>query len=231
MIESIKVSGDNYTRAVLMFRDCKVNPRMNLLFGGNGAGKTTFIKYITKCVNSKVLSKNLHLLNGYDTFTLYSFSNSENNYNNVGHSRRFGFDIDPGMALKKYAVSSLSEGQGIIYSLEDFLYFLENNLPYKKNASNVITIDEMDSGLSVDNIEYVMKRLNKLIETRDDIQMFISFNNYATCEFNKDDIISMYTGKSIKIKGYKQFKYYLNMNRDKLLAKRKNNQFTGEILY
>lgn len=230
MIKSIEIGSGTSARKILMFRKCEIHNRMNLLFGGNGAGKTTFIKYLSQCTNNKELNKNLQLVDDYTRFTLYSFSNSENNYNKVGHSSRFGLDINPEVALKKYSASALSEGQSIIYSLEDFLYFLENHLPYEEGSSNLITIDEIDSGLSVDNIEYVMKRLNKLLESRKDVQMFISFNNYAICENNPKDILSMYTGKYIEIYGYKQFKYYLNLNRNKLLKKRKNNQFTGEIL-
>ena len=107
---------------------------------------------------------------------------------------------------------------------------LENNLPYENDVSNVILMDEIDSGLSVDNIKYVMDRVNNILSERKDIQMFISFNNYAVCENNPNNVLSMYTGKYIKINGYRQFRYYIGINRDKLLKKRKNNQFTGEIL-
>lgn len=231
MIGLVNIDSDTRAYNILMFRKCKIERQVNLLFGGNGAGKTTFIDYLKECTNNRRLNKNIQLMDGYESFTLYAFSNSGNNYKKVGSAKsKLGDSTDPGMIVKKYNASRLSEGQSIIYSIEDFLWFLENQLPYKEKESNVITIDEMDSGLSVDNIEYVMTRLNNLARARDDVQMFISFNNYATCEYNRADVLSMYTGKYVEINGYKQFRRYITMNRDRLLKKRKNNQFTGEIL-
>lgn len=215
---------------ILMFNSCKCNKNLNLLFGANGVGKTSFLKYIDKCTNNKDLSNNIRLREGYKAFNLYSFSNSDNNYREVGRSSNFGIYPEAHSIVKKYAASSLSEGQSIIFSIQDFLEYLENNLPYENEVSNVILMDEIDSGLSVDNIKYVMDRVNNIINERKDIQMFISFNNYAVCENNPNNVLSMYTGKYIKINGYRQFRYYIGINRDKLLKKRKNNQFTGEIL-
>ena len=194
---------------IVMFNSCKCNKNLNLLFGANGVGKTSFLKYIDKCTNNKDLSNNIRLREGYKAFNLYSFSIS---------------------IFSMISSSSLSEGQSIIFSIQDFLEYLENNLPYENDVSNVILMDEIDSGLSVDNIKYVMDRVNNILSERKDIQMFISFNNYAVCENNPNNVLSMYTGKYIKINGYRQFRYYIGINRDKLLKKRKNNQFTGEIL-
>lgn len=229
MIRHITIGKNTVANDILMFKRCMIDRQMNLLFGGNGVGKTTFIEYLSKCTNDRAFNKNIQLMDGYKSFTLYSFSNSGNNYRRVGHSTRFGIEVSPDLAIKKLKASQLSEGQSIVYSIEDFLWFLENQLEYKNNSGNVITIDEMDSGLSVDNIEYIMGRLNKIVNERDDVQMFISFNNYAVCEYNQSDILSMYTGKYITLKGYKQFRRYININRDRLLKKRNNNQFIDDF--
>ena len=92
-----------------------------------------------------------------------------------------------------------------------------------------VVFDEMDSGLSVDNIDYIMNKVIDISEVRSDIQFVISFNNYAVCrKYTK--IKSMMTGGTLEMNSYNQFYKFISSNHNIILSKRNRNMFTGEIL-
>lgn len=93
-----------------------------------------------------------------------------------------------------YDAESLSEGQSVMYSVKDFLKLLLNDESLHKDGHGlIILLDEIDSGLSLDNIDYVCGKLKRIIRKWDDIQIFLAFNSPEILRYFPY-VLSMYDG-------------------------------------
>lgn len=190
MIKSIKVKPNSFEEDILLFKTAKFK-KLNILFGGNGVGKTTLLNGI---INNRLeLETKKELI-------IKSYINSKDNFRHINQVTY----KDMGRALlQKVNANELSEGQSIIYSL---LAYIENT---KKIASNnpdktvVLVLDEIDSGLSAENINMILHLICDLLKMGN-IQLFISSNHYHFVYVFKN-VFNMYTGKWIEINSYDEY--------------------------
>ncbi|MNW63318.1 hypothetical protein D3C74_415190 [compost metagenome] len=111
----------------------------------------------------------------------------------------------------------MSEGQSIIYSILSFFDFVIKKASDNKDKTIVILLDEVDSGLSVENINMLLHIINDMPKNT---QFFISTNQYHWVYAIKRGI-NMYNGEQITINSYDEFFNLLTSNMQELGQKRK----------
>lgn len=227
MISKLKVQKNTLLSDVLLFDEMELG-KINLLGGPNGSGKSTLISHL---INYWTHTKKSDLDLEFDKeMDVYTYINSKQNrrYMDKNPDISYADLCRPNIQLLKLASQSMSEGQSIVYSMFDILNSLAE-IPFSDNRDILIVFDEMDSGLSLDNIDYIMNKVYEISEVRDDMQFIIAFNNYAVCrKYHK--VKSMIDGKTINIQSYEEFFKFISSNHNTILEKRNYNMFTGEIL-
>lgn len=185
MIRKITLREDHELGERIRFSELEVQ-RINLLFGGNGAGKSTLIKDLSSgmAVSRYVPDRQFEVEVDGDPIIL-CYSNTANNWINVKEVTS-AFE-----AARMLTCSGYSEGQAMIQSTHDFLHVLEEADPSKEYC---VFIDEIDSGLDPLNLRKIVKKLIKIINTNEKMQLFISFNNFELTKLH-NVWLNMYTGK------------------------------------
>lgn len=188
MIKNIKVVNKEL-KDILLFDEIQNVKKLNVLFGGNGVGKTTFLNAIR--------DNQLEIETSEDII-LKSFTNSLentriNSQKELHTTREF---------VKAMNVKSYSEGQSILHYVLSFLYDIKE-LASETDKSIVVLLDEVDSGLSAENIQMLMWQIKELIETKK-VQFFISTNHYHFVYIVKH-VLNMYEGTYMDIKSYDDY--------------------------
>lgn len=219
MIKSISINKGSNLEEILFFDNEIELKQVTLLFGANGVGKSSLIKEMLK-------QKEVEFNCDKET-KLYSYINTEQNFRNMDKNSNLSYEdmFNPYLINKKYNADELSEGQSIIYSLQD-IFELCVQIKDDSNDS-VILLDEIDSGLSIDNVDYLSDKIKEITDKYSNIQFIIAFNNFEFCR-NFPKVFNMYNGKYITIESYEQYRDIINSNREMLLEKRHNNMFTGD---
>lgn len=197
-------------------------PGVNLLFGGNGQGKSSLIEYLkTLCGvkqpmgKEKGIFKYSRLTKTNELVKVYTFINRENNASYFDGDT-YDQDFYTFNLVRKWQAGSRSEGQSVIQSIADFLYVLDG---LDKDTKAIILMDEIDSGLDACMCKYLVSRLKKVIKDKPNLQMFIAFNQY---EISKLDSkwINICTGLIEDCpKTYEE--YYKRLSENKKRFKRK----------
>jgi Fe-S cluster assembly ATPase SufC len=102
---------------------------------------------------------------------------------------------DIGFHALQWDARSLSEGQSVIFSIMDLLDSLDTD-EIVDGEHTTIVLDEIDSGLSIDNIDMVMKKIRRIVKRRNDIQIIFSFNQPRVLKWFPN-VLSMYDGSRI----------------------------------
>lgn len=217
MIKSIIATEDSLLSKVLFFREIELQ-QVTLLMGGNGVGKSTLL--------NEILNQRCDIVTPEPT-RMYSYVNSKQNFKEMDRNDQLSYQdmFDPNLISRKFSAGELSEGQSIIYSLQE-IFQLCKYLSEEPTENFIVLLDEIDSGLSVDNVEYLAKKIKRIAKSNPNIQFLIAFNNYEFCREFKT-VFNMYTGKWTTISSYDDYRNTIKSNRKELLKKRKNNQFTG----
>lgn len=128
------------------------NNRLIMLWGGNGVGKSSLLELISQNKEQKiyywVASKDAPLRNG----------------NEVGLENILNFSL-------LYDSKISSEGQNITVTFSQHL----NEVP---DDTEILLIDELDSGLSAEHIHICMSILSDWLKEHKKTQCFLSINNY-----------------------------------------------------
>lgn len=192
------------TKDRIWYHELHLRKGLNILFGGNGAGKTSTFKIIKSRVNGK-WSKLKELPKGSVEIEVdgqpfrnlvYSFSNSDNNPMRLDDESIYGLG-GYGLARKAQGFN-WSEGMNVSVAVHDFLYALEHH--FEEDA--LVLIDEIDSGLDAHSCNLVMKALCKIMKKKPNIYVLLAFNQYemarAYAKANPKDAnwINIYTGQS-----------------------------------
>ncbi len=198
MITKINTIKGSFEDDILLFKE--VTPKkLNILFGGNGVGKTTFLNGI---VNSTLK------IESSDKYDVLSFVNSQNNFK---HNNPHPFDNEfNNKLIQKVESGTMSEGQSIIFSVIDFFKKVKEKSSSTKNTI-VVILDEVDSGLSAENINMILHFIAEITNEYNNVQFFISSNAYHFVYVFKT-VLSMYNGKFITINSYEKFYQILTEN-------------------
>ncbi len=211
MIKNIKLNCDR--EHIFLFDEIKNLKQVNLLFGGNGVGKTSFLKGIR---NLDFELKNDYDKANKDDLIIKSYTNSlDNSKTNKRKEVKTKEDI-----VKALNSSEYSEGQSILFHLLSFLADVED---INSDKQIIVLLDEIDSGLSAENINVVIWRIKELTDKNKNIQFFISTNDYHWIYVYKE-VVNMYTGEYIKIDSYDNY-YKLLSEGIQILAKSGKRNF------
>jgi Fe-S cluster assembly ATPase SufC len=103
--------------------------------------------------------------------------------------------FDPTFLKMQWDAKSISEGQSVIYSIMELLNFA---LHRDDNGEDLmIVLDEIDSGLSIDNVDVVMRKIKRIVK-RGDTQFIFSFNQPRVLKWFPH-VLSMYDGTKLTL--------------------------------
>lgn len=195
MIKNIKI---NYKfdkgEPRVYFKKLNLNPDINILYGGNGIGKSSLLKILeSKLKNAKNYNKQI-IVDKDTKNKMYIYKNSRDN---IKESKLFD-----GMP-EQFVMYFKSEGEGIYLSLHHFIGALEDAIKNDECDINIVFIDELDSGLSCELQSRLFKRIKKLANKG--IQFIITVNTYQLIRDNKGECVNMLNGEHIKLNSYDEF--------------------------
>lgn len=128
--------------------------------------------------------------------------------------------------FNRISTSSVSEGQSLVLTINSFFESMKYGAKNQGNVERdiVFLIDEMDSGLSIENIDWVASELKTLYRLLPKSQFIVFFNNYesyAKLSRYKDAItLSMYDGKPVSFRSYDEYADFIRSNQKKFCRKR-----------
>lgn len=219
MINKIYIKDKSDLNEILFPKEIDLSSQVVLLFGGNGVGKSTLIKTI---LGEKYRGEFKSDITG-NSMTMFRYIDSEQNSRELQRNPMVGYNgmFNMHNIANMINAQELSEGQSIIYTVQEFLHLAKEQ---DIDKESLFVVDEVDSGLSVDNIIWLCDEIKCIAKNNPNIQFVIAFNNYEFCE-QFSEVTSMYTGEKLVINSYDQYKKELLKWRKKLLKKRDNNQF------
>ena len=193
MILNFSVKANTNEDKILLFKNGDFTQFENNvipLFGPNGVGKSTLINgLINQSLNIKSSKPGI----------CYSYQNSKDNFK-TRQARNLPESFDPFFLNMKFNSQYISEGQSIIYSMFDLLDAFKKNgaFEYHKDKDSIVLLDEIDSGMSIDNIDTTMRKIKYISRIRDDIQIIMSFNSPRVLKWFPE-VFSMYDGNKLTL--------------------------------
>lgn len=206
MSRKFKLSNDWYGKdECKMFNKTYVqlSPGLTVLVGCNGAGKTTILNQINQYLQEKEIPvlyhSNLH--DGESSLKSKAVLNGK-------------FDIVARLVMS-------SEGENIVNVLEDTTKKMGEFSRSNKNSKELwFLFDAIDSGLSIDNIEYLKEKLIKFViqyEKNKDVYFVVSANSY---EFARNEkCLDVINGNYIKFKDYEEYREFILKSHEQKLAR------------
>lgn len=130
-----------------------------------------------------------------NNMVMFSYCNAEDNFTRK-KPQSINESFDPWFIKSHFDAKSISEGQSIIYSAFDLIDGLKpgKDMFGDGESDTLIMLDEIDSGMSIDNIDTTMRKIRYILSKRKNIQIFMSFNSPRVIRFFPY-VISMYDGK------------------------------------
>lgn len=130
--------------------------------------------------------------------------------------------------LKIYNSSAYSEGQGMIHFLLPFLYDIKDFAGKNNDKDVIVLIDEMDSGLSIENINMLLHIIIEICDEYKNVQFFISSNHYHYAYVFKK-VLNMYDGQLVNIDSYED--YFARLNEGIQIMHKANRDFSFLNVY
>ena len=161
-----------------------------------------------------------------DKLQLFKYNNSSNNFRQMDISPERGADNFMAAVALRWNARELSEGQSIVYSTDGlFDLLLKNNEEdiIEKDKIYLITLDEIDSGLSIDNIESVMKKIKRITKKYNNVWFIMSYNNPYINKFYPK-AFNMYNGLKEEINSMDEFIDKIKEHKKQLDKARKNSK-------
>jgi len=197
MVESITINPETRTSKILFFDKIDLTQftsNVIPLFGPNGAGKSTLLQSIIDRGFRKSNDVTVNITKGIGT-TFFAYRNSVDNFKNA-EPRTIDQTYDPVFNKLKWDARLISEGQSVIFSIMDLLDHLYNEYKHVSESDVFVVLDEIDSGLSIDNIDVVMRKIKRITRISKQVQLMLSFNNPRVLKWFPE-VLSMYDGTKI----------------------------------
>ena len=201
MIQKITVLPDTRASHIFFFKEMDLtklpDPRMVLLFGPNGAGKSTLIDAIIK--NGINRRPEIIIDRTPAETAVYAYENSKDNFKSR-EARSYSEAFDPYFLNSRFDAKAISEGQSVIYSAFALLDGLRPSKDmFGQNAEEtLVLLDEIDSGMSLDNIDIAMRKIKYALSKRKDLQIIMSFNSPRILK-HFPHVVSMYDGSVLTL--------------------------------
>lgn len=224
MITSFSVKPNSFEEAVLFFKEAdftQFTNRVIPLFGPNGVGKSTLIKSLEKKTKLNVQ---------WDRPTyIFSYQNARDNFK-IREARTYAEAFDPSFMNAKFDAKGISEGQSVVYSMFDLLDGFKKNgqLEPVEGKDYLVLLDEIDSGMSIDNIDVTMRKIKYLVRTRKDLQFIMSFNSPRVVK-HFPQVLSMYDGQMIELHNEDEMLAEINRHKKEFDKARKNSKGRPKI--
>ena len=217
MLRGIKVKKSTMCDDIFFFDEMDFDKlddkRMILLFGPNGAGKSTLLNQIITSASNPDRSE-IEVIRDQNRMSIYTYFNRTDNFR-CRRSRSLAEEYDINMLADRFNANSVSEGQSIVYSVIDLLIGLT---PGKKmftvanGVQSLVILDEIDSGLSIDNIDLFMRKIKNILKKRDDVQFIMSFNSPRVLK-HFGQVISMYDGSVLNMRSEDDMLEQINIHK------------------
>ena len=223
MIKSITIKDQSFLEDILFFKTAdfsQFDNRVVPLFGPNGAGKSTLIQSIE--------NRSLEIELTRPTL-IFSYQNGRDNFK-IREPRTYAEAFDPAFVNARFDAKAISEGQSIMYSMFDLLYgFMKNGgLPPQEGKDIAVLLDEIDSGMSIDNIDITMRKLKYIVSHRPDVQFIMSFNSPRVVK-HFPQVLSMYDGTMIELHNDDEMLAEINRHKKMFNKARKNSRGRPKI--
>lgn len=201
MIQKITVNPNTKASEILFFQEADLtklpDPRIVMLFGPNGAGKSTLIEEIIACGSKN--QPGIHLTHTDTPMHIYSYENATDNFKNR-KERSYIEAFNPFFLSGRMDAHQISEGQSILYSVLDLFDGMKPGKGmFQSEGETLVLFDEIDSGLSIDNIDMLMRKIKYVLRKRQDLQIIMSFNSPRVLRYFPN-VISMYDGSVLYLK-------------------------------
>lgn len=162
-------------------------PGIYCLVGGNGTGKSTVIKNISKIkrpVPKSFIDQPIYIFNLNSLLGKNADKNTD-------------LDNDVLEAVTYYYSQTISEGERLLINIK---FYLDNI------KSGIICIDEVDSGLSDDRCILAANYINEFYKKHPDSIIIIASNHFSLYNnINNPIYISMKDGKRINVDNYEEW--------------------------
>ena len=201
MIKKVSVLPGSRASKILFFTEADFTQlpydgRLVLLFGPNGVGKSTLLNAMIK--SQSKLGRRPEIEVGTDRpSAVFSYSNSTDNFKDR-EPRSYAESFDPGFVSAQFDARHVSEGQSVLYSVFDLIDALKTDLLSTEGANTVVVLDEIDSGLSIDNIDIVMRKIKYALSHNPELQVIMSFNSPRVLK-HCNRVLSMYDGTVLEL--------------------------------
>ena len=186
-----------------------IAPGYTCLVGPNGVGKSTMLEQIRDILRQEKDSET-----GLHKYEVVYYDNLHD-----GGSKQFGMWMMNGMFEKIAAITSSSEGEGIIYNITEFAMQcgVATKKCIEKNRTLIILIDGLDSGTSIDKIykfksEFIDTIIDHCSQSNVEAYIIATANNYAMIDDEIVDCIFAKNGKHMKFKTYNSFRKFILKN-------------------
>lgn len=195
----------------------ELEPGITMLVGCNGIGKTTFINQLVEhCRKNKI--------------ECVDYSDIKSGRGNA--IREAVYNHDYRSAGVNY---NSSEGECVKYNFENQLikigeYIRKHGL-IKSGKSLVITMDGIDSGVSIDNAEDIISTLKFIIDTNKET---FGIETYIICSTNQYEFtknmrnLSVYHGSYKEFKDYEDYRKFILKTKEVVMKRYKDNESKGE---
>ena len=189
-----QLTKDCYEKNEVIFNSDEVDlePGLTVLVGCNGYGKSTWMKQIK------------NQLKPNKQYLTFDYATSDTSYNKMDK-----FLVN-GDLTKMATMATSSEGERLFIGFADFVQQFRRFIEKNKNRKDLfIFADGIDSGLSIDKLEYLKEFFHIVLDDNPDVNLYIivSTNSY---ELAKDERCLDVVNNDIKtFKTYKEFRNFV----------------------
>lgn len=201
MIQKLTPTPNSITTQILLCNELHIdelpNPRIVPLFGPNGIGKSTVINSLLSCANNK--ENEFFVERTSAPMIVLGYCDRKDNFR-IREPRDMDEAYSPSFFNRRFNANSISEGQSIVYSIMGLFDIIGTgkNAIHNEGKEYLVVIDEIDSGMSIDNLDKLMRKLKNTAKKREDVQVIFSFNNPFILRYFPD-VLSLYTGQPIHL--------------------------------